>query len=265
MGKDKESYEKNLQKFEKISRELDEERRSRKKKKKKDRKRSPSPEREAEVRPKKSKKEKRKSKSPEPQPEPVEEQPQEPVREKKKKKKNKKEKEDEDKPVEEEKPMEPVRITADDVASMAKEAEKEELKQDICNMGQYTGAKLEGGEARLNKFARLLGGRKKDSKGLFAAKKVESQRRAHENVVNGEALNNRLEVCLSFQRRGFDLYRKFRSNSTVHDRSTMATDKAVTDTGGIVPSNNETIILKPAKNPSGAVLTDFYFTNFKHK
>ena len=41
-----------------------------------------------------------------------------------------------------------------DVASMAQEAEKEELKQDILNMGQYTGAKLEGGEARLNKFAR---------------------------------------------------------------------------------------------------------------
>ena len=41
-----------------------------------------------------------------------------------------------------------------DVASMAQEAEKEELKQDILNMGQYTGAKLEGAEARLNKFAR---------------------------------------------------------------------------------------------------------------
>ena len=42
MGKDKESYEKNLEKFEELSRDLDEERRS-KKKKKKDRKRSPSP------------------------------------------------------------------------------------------------------------------------------------------------------------------------------------------------------------------------------
>ena len=39
---------------------------------------------------------------------------------------------------------------------MAQEAEKEELKKDIVNMGQYTGAKLEGGEARLNKFARYL-------------------------------------------------------------------------------------------------------------
>ena len=44
MGKDKESYKKNLKKFEEISRDLDEERRSMKKKKKKDRKRSPSPE-----------------------------------------------------------------------------------------------------------------------------------------------------------------------------------------------------------------------------
>jgi hypothetical protein len=44
MGKDKESYEKNLEKFKEISRDLDEERRSKKKKKKKDRKRSPSPE-----------------------------------------------------------------------------------------------------------------------------------------------------------------------------------------------------------------------------
>ena len=44
MGKDKESYEKNLKKFEELSREVDEERRSKKKKKKKDRKRSPSPE-----------------------------------------------------------------------------------------------------------------------------------------------------------------------------------------------------------------------------
>ena len=44
MGKDKESYEKNLQKFEELTRDLDEERRSKKKKKKKDRKRSPSPE-----------------------------------------------------------------------------------------------------------------------------------------------------------------------------------------------------------------------------
>ena len=43
MGKDKESYEKNLEKFEELSRDLDEERRSKKKKKKKDRKRSPSP------------------------------------------------------------------------------------------------------------------------------------------------------------------------------------------------------------------------------
>ena len=66
------------------------------------------------------------------------------------------------------KPIEPVRITADgnleqnslnksfvDVASMAQEAEKEELKKDIVNMGQYTGATLEGGEARLSKFARF--------------------------------------------------------------------------------------------------------------
>jgi len=191
MGKDKESYEKNLEKFKEISRDLDEERRSKKKKKKKDRKRSPSPEKEVEVRPKKSKKEKRKSDSP--KPEPAVEEAQEPVKEKKKKKKKKKEKEDEDKPVEEVKPIEPVRITADDVASMAQEAEKEELKKDIVNMGQYTGATLEGGEARLSKFARLLGGKKKESKGLFAAKKVESQRQAHANVVDGEALNNRLE------------------------------------------------------------------------
>ena len=38
---------------------------------------------------------------------------------------------------------------------MAQEAEQEELKKDIVHMGQYTGAKLEGGDARLNKFARF--------------------------------------------------------------------------------------------------------------
>jgi len=143
------------------------------------------------VRPKKSKKEKRNSKSPDP--EPVVEESQEPLKETKKKKKKKKKEKDEEKPVDQEKHIEPIRITADDVASMAQEAEKEELKQEIVHMGQYTGAKLEGGDARLNKFARLLGGKKKYSKGLFAAKKVESQRKAHENVVDGEALNNRLE------------------------------------------------------------------------
>jgi len=125
---------------------------------------------------------------------------------------------------------------------MAQEAEKEELKQEIVHMGQYTGAKLEGGDARLNKFARLKTSvnmskialdfwaeRKNIQKGYSRQKKekriiwpleklksrlllklsasaiscenpahnpvkVESQRKAHENVVDGEALNNRLEV-----------------------------------------------------------------------
>ncbi|CAG5094212.1 Oidioi.mRNA.OKI2018_I69.XSR.g13352.t1.cds [Oikopleura dioica] len=153
MGKDKESYEKNLEKFEEMSRSLDDERRHKKKKKKKDRKRSPSPEKELEVSP--PKRVKRKAQG---------------ARTGTRAGSRIARKEETAAP-----PVEPVRITADDVASMAKEAEKEELKKDIVNMGQYTGATLEGGEARLNKFARLLGGKKKESK------------------VNGEALNNRLE------------------------------------------------------------------------
>ena len=77
---------------------------------------------------------------------------------KKKKKKSKtKERESEETPTEEPAP-EPVKISAADVANMAtdalKEQEEKNLKDMKTNLGQYTGATLEGGSARLDKFAR---------------------------------------------------------------------------------------------------------------
>jgi len=65
-----------------------------------------------------------------------------------------------------------------------------------ANLGQYTGATLDGGTARLDKFARLLGGKKKESKGLFGRKPANSigfQRPTHTNVENGNDLNRELE------------------------------------------------------------------------
>merc|ERR1712131_455104 len=124
---------------------------------------------------------------------------------KKKKKKSKtKEKEFEEAPTQEPEPAsepapEPVKISAADVANMAtdafKEQEEKNLKDMKTNLGQYTGATLEGGSARLDKFARLLGGKKKESKGLFGRKPVPApgQRAGHSNVVNGNDLNQRLE------------------------------------------------------------------------
>ena len=80
------------------------------------------------------------------------------VEKKKKKKKSKtKERESEETPTEEPAP-EPVKISAADVANMAtdalKEQEEKNLKDMKTNLGQYTGATLEGGSARLDKFAR---------------------------------------------------------------------------------------------------------------
>ena len=84
------------------------------------------------------------------------------VEKKKKKKKSKtKERESDETPTEtpsEEPPPEPVKISAADVANMAtdalKEQEEKNLKDMKTNLGQYTGATLEGGSARLDKFAR---------------------------------------------------------------------------------------------------------------
>ena len=81
---------------------------------------------------------------------------------KKKKKKSKtKERESDETPTEtptEEPAPEPVKISAADVANMAtdalKEQEEKNLKDMKTNLGQYTGATLEGGSARLDKFAR---------------------------------------------------------------------------------------------------------------
>ena len=78
---------------------------------------------------------------------------------KKKKKKSKtKEKETEVETSQEEPAPEPVKISAADVANMAtdalKEQEEKNLKDLKTNLGQYTGATLEGGSARLDKFAR---------------------------------------------------------------------------------------------------------------
>merc|ERR1712176_1314098 len=77
-----------------------------------------------------------------------------------------------------------------------KEQEEKNLKDLKTNLGQYTGATLEGGSARLDKFARLLGGKKKESKGLFGRKPVPApnqQQAGHSNVVNGNDLNRKLE------------------------------------------------------------------------
>ena len=84
------------------------------------------------------------------------------VEKKKKKKKSKtKERESDETPTEiptEEPAPEPVKISAADVANMAtdalKEQEEKNLKDMKTNLGQYTGATLEGGSARLDKFAR---------------------------------------------------------------------------------------------------------------
>merc|ERR1712168_1390391 len=118
------------------------------------------------------------------------------VAEKKKKKKKSKSKERE---VIEEPIPEPVKISADDVAAMATDALKQQEEKNLnelkSNLGQYTGATLDGGSARLDKFARLLGGKKKESKGLFGRKPVPApnQQQGHSNVVNGNDLNRRLE------------------------------------------------------------------------
>merc|ERR1712137_192607 len=125
------------------------------------------------------------------------------VADKKKKKKKSKTKEKEA-PTQEPEPAsepapEPVKISAADVANMAtdalKEQEEKNLKDMKTNLGQYTGATLEGGSARLDKFARLLGGKKKESKGLFGRKPVPAQNKqgGHSNVVNGNDLNRKLE------------------------------------------------------------------------
>ena len=104
--------------------------------------------------------------------------------------------------------------------------EESNLNSLKSNLGQYTGATLEGGSARLDKFARymcltlkfpdfssfsffetnfgiflknhfrLLGGKKKESKGLFGRKPANSvgfQRPVHTNVENGNDLNRELE------------------------------------------------------------------------
>merc|ERR1712235_207712 len=119
------------------------------------------------------------------------------VADKKKKKKKSKTKEKEA-PTPEPEP-EPVKISAADVANMAtdalKEQEEKNLKDMKTNLGQYTGATLEGGSARLDKFARLLGGKKKESKGLFGRKPVPAPNKqgGHSNVVNGNDLNRKLE------------------------------------------------------------------------
>ena len=85
------------------------------------------------------------------------------VEKKKKKKKSKtKERESDETPTEtpttEDPAPEPVKISAADVANMAtdalKEQEEKNLKDMKTNLGQYTGATLEGGSARLDKFAR---------------------------------------------------------------------------------------------------------------
>ena len=84
------------------------------------------------------------------------------VEKKKKKKKSKtKERESDETPTETpttEPAPEPVKISAADVANMAtdalKEQEEKNLKDMKTNLGQYTGATLEGGSARLDKFAR---------------------------------------------------------------------------------------------------------------
>merc|ERR1712131_37169 len=113
-----------------------------------------------------------------------------------------KERESDETPTEtptEEPAPEPVKISAADVANMAtdalKEQEEKNLKDMKTNLGQYTGATLEGGSARLDKFARLLGGKKKESKGLFGRKPVPAPNKqgGHSNVVNGNDLNRKLE------------------------------------------------------------------------
>ena len=84
---------------------------------------------------------------------------------KKKKKKDKKRDEDGEKVGSEEvakrkekTPPPPEPISAADVAAMAstavEEAEQASLSQMKSDLGQYTGATLDGGTARLNKFAR---------------------------------------------------------------------------------------------------------------
>merc|ERR1712227_715365 len=164
---------------------------SKKKKKKKDRKREKSRESpEAEVSPKKSKVE-------------AETEPEVSKSEKKKKKKKSKSK-DEEKPDEAEK--EPEAISTEDVTNIAFDVQKQEQEKEygkpggkmgeFMGLGQYTGATLEGGSARLDKFARLLGGKKKESKGLFGRKPVPApnqQQAGNSNVVNGNDLNRKLE------------------------------------------------------------------------
>lgn len=52
---------------------------------------------------------------------------------------------------------EPEAITADDVAKIAKEVEKDEeskVPEKGEALGQYSGATLDGGDARMSKFAR---------------------------------------------------------------------------------------------------------------
>ena len=83
-----------------------------------------------------------------------------PVSKKKKKKKNKeKSKEAEEKvPVKAPTPPPPEPVSAADVAKMAAEVieaeEQSSLNNMKSNLGQYTGATLDGGDARLDKFAR---------------------------------------------------------------------------------------------------------------
>jgi len=127
------------------------------------------------------------------------------VRKKKKKKDKKREKESTESPQKnsevEKKGDEPVKISAEDVASMAsEELKKQEEAANAStgtNLGQYTGATLEGGDARLSKFARLMGGKKKESKGLFGQRKATAVG-THNNVTDGAGLNKRLEE--QFQR-----------------------------------------------------------------
>merc|ERR1711973_660700 len=120
----------------------------------------------------------------------------------KKKKKKKSKSKDEEKPEETEKA--PEAISAEDVTNIAFDVQKQQQEKEygkpggkmgeFMGLGQYEGSSLEGGEARLNKFARLMGGKKKESKGLFGNRKnLSGPRHGQDTAKMGAQLNQNLE------------------------------------------------------------------------